>query len=110
VLDMLSEAGLLGCRTADAPMKVNVKLLSDQERLNDPDRCRKLVGKLNYLTIIRLDMTFTVSVVIQFRSVSKITHWDVVVQILIYLKKALRKRLLFSDYGRPRVVGFSDVD
>jgi len=29
VLDMLSEVGMLGCRTADAPMKVNVKLIRD---------------------------------------------------------------------------------
>jgi len=30
VLDMLSEAGMLGYKAADAPMKANVKLLPDQ--------------------------------------------------------------------------------
>ena len=32
VLDMLSEAGKLGCRVADAPMETNVKLLPNQGR------------------------------------------------------------------------------
>ena len=32
MLDMLSEACLLGIRTTDAPMNVNVKLLPNQER------------------------------------------------------------------------------
>ena len=47
VTDMLSGARLLGCKIADAPMKVNVKLLSDHgEILDDHGMYHKLVGKL----------------------------------------------------------------
>ena len=36
VLDLLSEVGMLGCRSIDSPMDVKTKLLSDQdERLED---------------------------------------------------------------------------
>ena len=43
-------------------MKVNIMLPPDQEEiLYDPDRYQKLVSKLNYLTVIRLDITFAVS-------------------------------------------------
>ena len=39
VPDMLSKGGTLGCRAADAPIKANIKLLSDQEEiLDDPNR------------------------------------------------------------------------
>ena len=101
---------MLGCRAADTPMKTNVKLLPYQgEILDDPGRYWRLADKLNYLTIIRLDIAFAVSVVSQFLSTPRTTHWDAVFQILKYLK-ASNKGLLYSDYGHTRIVGFSDAD
>jgi hypothetical protein len=46
----------------------NKKLVKDEgELFEDPSRYRRLVGKLNYLTIItRPDISYTVSVVSQF--------------------------------------------
>ena len=45
---MLSEGGMLRYRAANVSMKTNVKLLPDhREILDDPDRYRRLVGKLN---------------------------------------------------------------
>jgi len=111
VLDMLSEAGMLGCRSIDSPMDVNVKLLPDQgELLEDVGRYRRLVGKLNYLTITRPDITFAVSVVSQFLSAPRTGHMDAVLRILRYLKKTPGKGLLYSDQGHARVAGFSDAD
>ena len=53
---------MLKCRSIDSPMDVNTKLLPDQgELLEDVGRYRRLVRKLNYLTVIRPDITFTVS-------------------------------------------------
>ena len=49
------------------PMDPNVKLVPGQgEPLRDPRRYRRLVGKLNYITITRPDIYFPVSVVNQF--------------------------------------------
>jgi len=67
VLDLLSEVGMLKCRSIDSPMDVNTKLLPDQEELlEDAKRYKRLVGKLNYLTVIRPNITFAVNVVSQF--------------------------------------------
>ena len=64
VLDLLSEVEILGCRSIDSPMNVNTKLLSDQgEFLENTGQNRRLVEKLNYLTVTRPDITFAVSVV-----------------------------------------------
>jgi len=49
-------------------------LLTDQEILDDPDMYQRLVGKLNYLTVIKPDITFVVSVVSQFFSAPITTH------------------------------------
>ena len=111
VLDMLSEAGMLGCRSNDSPMDVNLKLLPDQgELLEDVGRYRRLVGKLNYLTVTRPDISFAVSVVSQFLSAPMTTHLEAILRILRYLKKAPGRGLLYSDQRHTRIAGFSDAD
>ena len=58
---------MLDCKPVDTPMDHNVKLVRGQgESLGDRERYRRLVGKLNYLTITRPDISFPVSVVSQF--------------------------------------------
>src|SRR6516165_7589582 len=88
-LDILEETGMLDCRPIDSPMDPNIKLLPGQgEPLADPGRYRRLVGKLNYLTITRPDISFSVSVVSQFLQSPCDSHWDAVVRILRYIKGA----------------------
>ena len=66
-LKILEETGMLDCKPVDTPMVSNVKIVPGQgEPLRDPGRYRRLVGKLNYLTITRSDISVLVSVVSQF--------------------------------------------
>ena len=66
-LDILEEIGFVNSKSVDTPMDPNVKLLPNQgEPLSDPEKYRRLVGKLNYLTVARPDISFAVSVVSQF--------------------------------------------
>ena len=61
-LDILANTGMLDCKPIDTPMDPNVKLVPGQgESLQDLGRYRQLVGKLNHLTITRLDISFPVS-------------------------------------------------
>ena len=43
-------------------------------------------------------------------STSRTSHWDVMVEILQYLKSAPRKELLYSNCGHNRIAGFSHAD
>lgn len=53
MLDMLTESGLLGCKPVDSPMIPETKLMTeDGELLHDPERYRRLVGKLNFLIVM----------------------------------------------------------
>lgn len=80
---------MLDCKPIDTPMDPNVKLLPDQEEsFPDPRRYRRLVGKLNYLTMTRPDISYAASVVNQFLNSPCDSHWDVVVRILRYIKGA----------------------
>ena len=80
MLDILEETGLLGSKPVETPMDPNVKLYEDQgELLSNPERYRHLVGKLNYLTITHLDISFAVSVLSQFMKDPRLPHWEAVV-------------------------------
>ena len=49
VLHMLFETGKLGAKPCSTPMARNVQLTKGEELFEDPERYRRLVGKLNYL-------------------------------------------------------------
>ena len=110
-LDILTDIGMLDCKPVEIPMDPNVKLVPSQgELLRDPGRYRRLVGKLNYLTITRLDISFPVIVVSQFLQSPCDSHWDVVVRILRYIKGTLGQGVLYENRGHTQVVGYSDAD
>ena len=92
-------------------MDPNVKLVLEQEEpFKDPTRYRILVGKLNYLTITRPDISFAVSVVSQFLQNPYSSHWDAVIRILRYVKGAPGQGLLYENKGHSQIVGYSDAD
>ena len=57
VLDLLSEIGKLGAKPCSSPMAPSVHLTREGELFEDPERYRKLIRKLNYLTVTRPDIT-----------------------------------------------------
>nr|KYP76939.1 Copia protein [Cajanus cajan] len=110
-LDILEETGLMNSKPVDTPMDPNAKLLPSQgEPFSDPERYRRLVGKLNYLTVTRPDISFAVSVVSQFLNSPCAGHWNAVIRILKYIKGAPGKGLLYGYNNHTQVVGYSDAD
>ena len=104
-LDILTDTGMLDCKPVDTPVDPNVKLVPSQgELLRDLGRYRRLVGKLNYLTITRLDISFPVSVVSQFLQSPCDSHWDAVVRVLRYIKGTLGQGVLYENRGHTQVV------
>ncbi|RVX21698.1 Retrovirus-related Pol polyprotein from transposon RE2 [Vitis vinifera] len=102
-LDILEETDMLDCKLVDTPMDLNVKLIPGQgEPLGDPGRYRRLVGKLNYLTITHLDISFPVSVVSQFLQSPCDSHWDAVIHILRYIKSTPGQGVLYENRGHTQ--------
>ena len=92
-------------------MDPNVKLIPRQgEPLGDPGRYRRLVSKLNYLTITRPDISFPISVVSQFLQSPCDSHWDAVIRILRYIKSTPGQGVLYENKGHTQVVGYTDAD
>ena len=70
VLDFLLEIGKLSANSCSTPMIPNVQITKEEDLFEDPERNRRLVGKLNYLAVTRLDISYSVSVLSQYMSFS----------------------------------------
>ena len=110
VLDLLSETGKLGAKPCSSLMAPGVHLTKEGELFEDPERYRRLVGKLNYLTVTRPDIAHSVSVVSQYMSFPTVDNWAAVEHILCYLKGAPGRGILYSNHGHNRVECFTDAD
>ena len=96
---------MLNCKPVDTPMDPNVKLIPGQgEPLGDPVIYRRLVGKLNYLTITRSEISFHVSVVSQFLQSPCDSHWDAVISILRYIKSTPSQGVFYENRVIPRLL------
>lgn len=73
VLDLLNDTRKLGAKPCIIPMPPNYQLTKDGDLSKDAEKHRRLVGKLNYLTVTCLDLAFSFSVMSQFMS-SLIVH------------------------------------
>jgi hypothetical protein len=85
VLDLLIEIGKLEAKPCSVSMISNSQLTKNGELFEDPEIYRRLVGKLNYLTVIRLDIAYSINVVSRFMSSPTVHHWAALKQILCYL-------------------------
>ena len=68
-MDILSEVGLLGGKPVSFPMEQNHRLpLADGDPLPDPERYRRLVGRLIYLAVTRPELSYSVHMLAQLCS------------------------------------------
>jgi hypothetical protein len=110
-LDILNDSRMIETKPCESPMIPNMKLnVEDGDLFEDPEKYRRIVGKLNYLTITRPDIAFPVSVVSQFMSSPRTPHWDAIRRILKYLKGAPGLGILYQNHGHHVIEGFTDAD
>ena len=96
---------MLDCKLVNTHMDLHDKLVPRQgDLLHDLRRYRRLVGKLNYLTITRSNISFLVSVVSQFLQSPCDNHMDVVICILRYIKGALGPGVLYETEVSPKLL------
>ena len=107
---MLSAIGKLGAKPCSTPMDPNARLIKEGELFDDPERYRRLVGKLNYLIVTHLDIAYSISVLSQYMSSPIVNHWAAVEHILCYLKEAPERGILYKKHGHTIIECFSDAD
>ena len=110
-LEVQNDAGLLGCKPAKTSLEQNLRLSKFKgEELKDPSSYRRLIGRLLYLTITRLDITFAIHMLSQYISKLRRSHLDATYKVLQYFKNEPRKGLLFSSSTEIHLKDFADDD
>ena len=108
--DQLSETGKLKVKPCSSFMAPGVHLTRESKTFEDPERYRRLDGKLNYITVTCPDIAHSFSVVNKYMSTPTIDHWVVVEHIIRYLKRASGRGILNSNHGHNRIECFKNAD
>jgi hypothetical protein len=107
VLDLLKETDKLGAKPTSTPIETNIKLgIENGETLSDIGQYQRMVGKLIYLTVTRLDIVFAVSVISQFMYAPRIDLLSVIDRILRYLKGTPGQGIWMKKNNSNNVVSF----
>ncbi|KAK6142001.1 hypothetical protein DH2020_016217 [Rehmannia glutinosa] len=111
ILDILQDVHMLDCKPATTPFPPGLKLVADcGVPLPNPDRFRRLVGRLLYLNLTRPDITFCVQQLSQFVNHPLTSHWEDATHLLRYLKGCPSLGLFYSAGGGTSLRAYSDAD
>ncbi|KAG6403306.1 hypothetical protein SASPL_135523 [Salvia splendens] len=110
-MDLIRDAGLLGCKPSPVPMDPLKQLKQDSSNLmEDPSKYTRLIGRLLYLCITRPGITFAVHKLSQFVSKPCEEHWQAGEKVLRYLKGTPGHSLFYSSADNSTLSIFSDAD
>ncbi|KAG7592301.1 Integrase catalytic core [Arabidopsis thaliana x Arabidopsis arenosa] len=109
--EIVTEAGLLGCRPAGSPIDQNHRLsLANGPELADPQTYRRLVGRLIYLLATRPDLTYAIHILSQYMQHPREEHWLAALKVLRYLKGTLGQGILLRADSPMHFTGWCDSD
>jgi len=110
-LDILADSSTLGSTPTKVPMQQNLNLTQTTgSPLPDPSVYRRLIGRLLYLTISRLDICYSVNNLSQFMANPTDAHLHAAHKVLRYLKGAPGQGLLFSSSSSLHLEAYCDSD
>ncbi|KAJ3704813.1 hypothetical protein LUZ61_008518 [Rhynchospora tenuis] len=111
VLDILAECGLLGAKPAPTPMEQNHSLAkSMSDKFQDPEKYRRLIGRLIYLKITRPELCYSVHILAQFMQDPSQTHYEAALRVVRFLKGNPGQGLLLRADGDLQLNAFCDSD
>jgi len=110
VLDLLKETGKLNSKPLYLPMDPNLKFIREGTPMDQPNPYRRLIDKLIYLTITKLDIYFTVQVLSQFLASPIVDHMNAALRVLRYLKNSPSQGILLSHTSAPHLIAYCDSD
>jgi Reverse transcriptase (RNA-dependent DNA polymerase) len=108
---ILSKANMLSAKSCTTPMQSGLQLSkTDGQVLSDPHQYRLIVGALQYATITRPDLTFSVNKAAQFVAQPNDVHWQLVKRILRYINGTLSHGLQLRPSSQLNLNAYSDAD
>ena len=84
--------------------------LHDSEAFSHPSLYRSTIGALQYLTLTRPDLAFSVNKLSQFLHAHTVAHWGACKRILRYIKGTLTRGLTFTPTQFLTLEGYAVAD
>ncbi|KAH9659677.1 hypothetical protein KPL70_023950 [Citrus sinensis] len=109
--DILKKAHMLDSKGCNTPMSVADKLYKDKGKLfENPSLYRSIIGSLQYVTLTRPDIAFTVNKLSQFLAAPTVLHWQACKRVLRYLQCTATYGIQFYNSKSFSLTAFSDAD
>jgi hypothetical protein len=110
IIDLLDRVQLTGIRPYRAPCVSRSKLSKfDGESIPDPSEYRQTVGALQYVTLTRPDIAYSVNQLCQHMQAPTSAHWTAAKRVLRYLKHTLDYGLFYRP-GSFAINAYCDSD
>ena len=96
-LDLLQRINMSHAKPCSSPAASGKKLaMFDGDPLPDPTEYHSVVGALQYLTLTRPDLSFSVNQACQYMYCPTTTHWTTVKHFLRYIKGTFDHGIFFQ--------------
>jgi hypothetical protein len=110
ISEILDRANMLGAKPSKTPIPAGAKLSQfDGDPLPHATEYRQIVGALQYCTLTRPDIAFSVNQLFQFMHNPTTSHWTAAKRVLRYLKSSAHHGLFFGK-GSLLLNAYSDSD
>lgn len=107
--ELLVDCGLDVSKTDKTPFLVSLKLMAKKgDFYHDPSHFRCLVGKLNFLTHTRSDISFAVQTLSHFLQALRVQHVSALHHLLRYIVGIVGQGILLQDFKHLTLQGYSD--
>lgn len=102
---------MLNAKPMSSPMVASLKLSKlDTPDFEDDTLYCSIVRGLQYLSVTRPDISYSVNNVCQFMHSPKAPHWSAVKRILRFLKATINDGLFFASKSSLTIQAYSDAD
>ncbi|XP_031270987.1 uncharacterized protein LOC116129379 [Pistacia vera] len=109
--ELLEKARMEDCNPCLTPMAVGTKLnKDDRELFEQPTLYRSIIGGLQYLTLSRPDLAFTINKLSQLLQSPTLAHWTACKHVLQYVKGTLHHGLIFKRNSHFRLEAYADTN
>ncbi|KAL6321916.1 hypothetical protein AAG906_035626 [Vitis piasezkii] len=111
ITDLLANSNMSDCKPCHKPMSTSPPLSKlSGDPLSNAEQYSQVVGSLQYITLTRPDISFSVNKLSQFMYQPTQENWTVVKRLLRYLKATIGFDLFFSQHSTLDLQCFTDSD
>lgn len=109
--DLLQVSGVTTFKKAVSPLPLNIKLSAHEGTLRkDPHIYKSLIGKLNFMTHTRSDLSYTVQNLSQFMQSPRDSHWKALMHTLNYVHYTCGQGFVIQGSNKLTLRAYSDLD